>query len=397
MHLLRYGRRIKDARLSMQLKKYQILQENAMADVKVQFDLAIDQVEADHNHFVLALPKAINSCIDPPPPEMRKLGKFAPESDGFPVVAFWTIAETYNIPEHRALWFKHIQPVGVVVKRLNEITARAAMSPAKKVFDAAVSRLDKLKKIRLTSGTDPERADQDAASTVIQECIRNCGLPPDGNGGSSYVESLAEKTNALMLVLSEASAVLESVGPLTGWYWFVQDLHSCCSIYNYITMEAALKGRFYCRVAYSRVMLLELLCSQVRWMGLRRLPPDETNKQARLRRVDNLMERFSEEVNELEVCCPLEIKRECLDRAGMVEKRMFVAVKMARGEINQPLSKAEKVEVFRAMQSTLSESGHCTSLASAAWRCNRQDAPSAEKQLVEVAPVSGQQFIGHGV
>ncbi|KAG0025766.1 hypothetical protein BGZ81_006854 [Podila clonocystis] len=228
------------------------------------------------------------------------------------------------------------------------------MSPTKNVFDAAVSRLNKLK----TSGTDPERADQDASSTVIQEGIRNCGLPSDGYGGSSYIESLAEKTNALLLVLSEASAVLESVGPLTGWYWFVQYLHNCCSVYNYITMEAALNGRCDRRVAYSRVMLLKLLCSQVRWIGLCRLPTDETNKQARLRRVDNLMEWFSEEVNELEARCPLGIKRECLDRAAVLEKRMVIAVKMARGELTQPLTKAEKVEVFRAMQSTLSRSGH---------------------------------------
>ncbi|KAF9322712.1 hypothetical protein BG006_002123 [Podila minutissima] len=354
MKLFRYGRRIKDAQLSMSLKKHQILQETTMADITIQFDIVRGQIEIGHINFVPALSKAVYFCIDPPPPETRKLGKFALESDGFPSSAFWTISETYNIPhEHRVSWFKHIQPVGVVVKRLNEITAKAAMSPTKKVYEAAVLSFHRFKESHLVIGIDPEKAKQDAASTAIQEYIRNCGLPPDGNGGSSYVESLAEKTNALLLVLSEATAVLESVGPLSGWYWFVQDLRNCCCLYNNITMEAALKGRFDRRVAYSRVTLLEILCGHVHWMGLRRLPTDKADKQAHLRRVDNLMERFTEEVKELKVCCPLGIEHECLDRVGKIEKRMVIAVKMARGELNQALTKGLKLEVFRAVSAAL--------------------------------------------
>ncbi|KAF9310678.1 hypothetical protein BG003_008299 [Podila horticola] len=354
MQLLRYGRRIKNAQLSMHLKKHQILQENAMADVKLHFDRTIGQVEAGHNQFVLALSKAICLSVHPPLPETRRLGKFTLESDGFPTSTFWAIAETYNIPlEHRELWFKHIQPVGVVVKRLNEIIAKAAMSPTKKVFEAAVSRFYQLRENSLNVGTDPEKADQVAASIAIQEYIHNCGLPPDGNGGSSYVESLAEKTNALLLVLSEASAVLESVGPLTGWYWFVEDLRNCCLLYVHITMEAALRGHFDCRVAYSRVTLLEILCGYVRWMGLRHLPSDEADKQVRFRRVKNLKERFMEEVEELKTRCPLGIRLECLDRVDKIEKRMVIAVKMARGELNQTLTKTEKLEAFRAISATL--------------------------------------------
>ncbi|KAG0099265.1 hypothetical protein BGZ93_008398 [Podila epicladia] len=354
MQLFRYGRRIKDSQLSMSLKKHQILQQNAMADITVQFDFARGQVEVGHNNFVQALSKAVKLCIDPPPPETRKLGKFTLEADGLPSSTFWTIAETYNIPhEHRVSWFKHIQPVGVVVKRLNEITARAAMSPTKKIFDATVSHIHRLRESRLAISTDPEKAKKDPASTVIQECIRNCGLPPDGNSGSSYVESLAEKTNALLLVLSEATAVLESVGPLSGWYWFVQDLRNCCSVYNSITMEAALKGCFDRRVAYSRVTLLEIICGHVHWMGLRCLPTDKANKKAHLRRVNNLMERFTEEVKELKARCPSGIESECLDRVRKIERRMVIAVNVARGELNQALIKGEKLEVFRAVSDRL--------------------------------------------
>jgi hypothetical protein len=122
-------------------------------------------------------------------------------------------------------------------------------------------------------------------------------------------------------------------------------------------MEAALQGRFHRRVAYSRVTFLEILCGHVDWMG-RRHPANEADRQARLRRADSLMERFTVEVEELRASCPMVIRRECLDRAGKIEKRMVVAVKMARGELNQALTKAEKLEVFRAVSATLRGSGH---------------------------------------
>ncbi|KAG0327084.1 hypothetical protein BG000_001102 [Podila horticola] len=253
MQLLRYGRRIKDAQLSMRLKKFQIIQEKDMADVKAQFDVARAQIEKDRNSFVLAISKGITyAYVSPPPAELRKLGKFALESDQFPDSDFWTIAKTYSIPPgHCAAWLKYILPLVYVIQKLDEITRRAAMPPTTQVFEAAVSRLYRLKESNPTDGTD-----QDAVSTMLKECIRNCGLSADGNVGSSYVESLAEKTNVLLLVLSEATAALEHAGTMSGWYWFVQDLRNCCSVYNDVTMDLALKGRFDRRVAYSHPMKL---------------------------------------------------------------------------------------------------------------------------------------------
>ncbi|KAG0070540.1 hypothetical protein BGZ92_004434 [Podila epicladia] len=355
MQLLRYGRRIKDAQLSMRLKKYQILQEKSMAAVKGQFDIARTQLERGRNNFVLGLSLGrAYAHVGPPPAESRILGKHALESDQFPNSDFWTIANTYSIPsEQCAAWLKHILPMACVVQKLDKITSRAAMSPTKQLFEAAVSRLYRLQESRHLNGTE-----QDAVSTTLKECIRNCGLPADGNGGSSYVESLAEKTNALLLVLSEATAALEQAGTMSGWYWFVQDLRNCCSVYNDITMDMALMGRFDRRAAYSRVTLLEILCGHVNWMGRRQLPANEVDRQVRLRRASSLMERFMVEVEELRATCPLEIMHDCLYRAGKIEKRMTVALKMARGEINQPLTTTEKLEVFRAMQVTLGGSGH---------------------------------------
>ncbi|KAF8994148.1 hypothetical protein BGZ52_012208, partial [Haplosporangium bisporale] len=212
---------------------------------------------------------------------------------------FSSIAETYGIPiEHSTAWSRHIQPVAELVKKIDDVTCRAAMLPTKRVFEAAISRLYRLEKSRLSNGSDKTKA-----STIVKECIRKCGLPPDGNAGSSYVESLAEKTNALLLALSEATYALEAAGNMTGWYWFVEDLRTCCLAYTYITKEAAQKGHYDRRVAYSRVTALGLLCDQVRWLGLRPLLEEKNARVARFKSADDLIEKFKTEHRKLQQSC----------------------------------------------------------------------------------------------
>ncbi|KAG0025767.1 hypothetical protein BGZ81_006855 [Podila clonocystis] len=371
MRLFRYGRRIKDAQLSMRLKKHQMTQENSMVDAKCQCDVAIVKVETGHDEFLSTLSKiSADHKIDPPEPMSRKLGKFAQESALFPDNRFLPIAEHYGIPlEHRKMWRQHIHPLVGVMKMLNDINMKAANSPTKQLYEAAVSHLYRskaraaplLKEDQFIDIIYPnDNVDQDAASTMIQQCILECGLPADGNGGSSFVESLAEKITVLQQVLSEASFAMEAVGALTGWYWFVEDLRTCCLIYTDITMEAATRGHYYRRMAYSRITILDLLCHQVRWLGLRPLPDSKPAKDARFKLTDDLIEQFMAEQKELERHCPPEIKDDCLDRSSKIEERMVTAVKMARGEIalNQPLTKAEKMQVFRAMATTLGGTGH---------------------------------------
>ncbi|KAF9307885.1 hypothetical protein BG003_011924 [Podila horticola] len=357
LHILRYGRPIKHAQLSMRLKKYQIAQENAMVGIKDNFDVARNQIEMGHDDFVLALstPHA-RAWINPPLPETRQLGKFALESDIFPNSDFSSIAETYSMPmEHSTAWSRHLHPVAELVKEIDDVTFRAAMSPTKRVFEAAISRLYRLEKSRLSNHSDKKKA-----STIVQECIHKCGLPPDGNAGSSYVESLAEKTNALLLALSEATDALEKAGAMTGWYWFVEDLRACCLAYTYITREAARKGHYDRRVAYSHVTALGLLCDQVRWLGLRPLPEERDAKEARLKSADDLIEKFKTEHKMLQRSCHEEVKKECLARAAEIEERLDKAVRMARGELtlNQPPTEAEKVQIYRAISVALRGSGH---------------------------------------
>ncbi|KFH62939.1 hypothetical protein MVEG_10977 [Podila verticillata NRRL 6337] len=71
------------AQLGMHLKKYQIAQENAMANIKDKFDITGNQIKMGHKDFVLVFsaPRPPAS-INPPLPEMRHLGKFALESNG---------------------------------------------------------------------------------------------------------------------------------------------------------------------------------------------------------------------------------------------------------------------------------------------------------------------------
>ncbi|GJJ72575.1 hypothetical protein EMPS_04933 [Entomortierella parvispora] len=374
VQLLRYGRRIKDAQLSMRLKKYQIVQENSMGEIKDRYDVTKALMDQKHNAFLQALSKVkAESCADPPLSSARKLGKFARETDPFPGSVFWFVDAIYGVPpEHRDAWETHMESAGSLTKKLRKINSAAIKSPTKQLFEAAVARLYRFQQESMQIEQDA-KADQGTASAIIQKCIQQCGLPADGNGGSSFVESLAEMTNVLLLVLSEASSAMVAAGTNTGWYYFVEDLLCCCLSYTLVTMRAAEKGNYNRRVAYSRVNLLYILGEQIRWLGHRPIadigPEASTTelevpgtlpsaKDARSRIVDALVETFTKEFNELRKNCPLGIKTECLARADEIKERMATAVKIAKGDLNAPLTKAEKMEVFRAISATLGGSGH---------------------------------------
>ena len=124
-------------------------------------------------------------------------------------------------------------------------------------------------------------------------------------------------------------------------------------------MEAAEKGSYNRRVACSRVNLLDILCEKVRWLGFRPIPTTELEaKKIRTKAVDRLLETFTMEFSVLKKTCPLGIKAECLNRADEIEERMANAVKIANGSLDAPLTKEEKVQVFRAVSAALGGSGH---------------------------------------
>lgn len=339
LQFLRYGRRIKNTQLGKPSMEHLNSQENDKAVAKDLFRVTRMEVMRNRKMFQseLSITPAY-SKFAPPEPALRRLGKFAQEVDTFPITDFFTIAETYNIPlEHRQAWMEHMQPVVVEIKKLS----KAVKLPTKEMFEAAFSHLCQLKVADETSivgakscfseGVNAGPLGSSNAWATVVERIAECGLPVDGHAESFYVTSLVGKTDALLLVLSEALSAMESVGPLTGWYWFVEDLRNCCLIYIDIAMEAAVVGLHYHHAAHLRVALLSLLCGQVRWLGLRPLPDDEDAQETKFQYVGELLKLFTEELEELQESCPTAIKEECLTRAAKIKEKLVAELKVVLG------------------------------------------------------------------
>ncbi|KAF9302798.1 hypothetical protein BGZ74_004840, partial [Mortierella antarctica] len=367
VHLLRYGRRIKDAQLGKNLKKYQIAQTNALADARERFKDVRAEVQTNRTTYMQSLSSIkADPKVAPPSPNSRKLGKFMQEADPFPFTNFWTISKSYGIPPvHRAAWAKCMLPLRAVIMILNGINNEATKSPTKDAFEVAYSHFYQLHTAnampladaggRFTDGIYVDEVDPEEASAMIQDRIVECGLPADGYGGSSYVESLAEKTTILLWVLHHALVTLEFVGPMTGWYWFVEDLCNCCLVYTELLIEAAMNGRCYQRTALSRVIHLDLMSHQARWMNLRLQAGDKGTNEARSKLADSLALAFTEELKELMESCPVSMKKWCLERVKMIKDRLVTEVKLARGDLSPQRSEFDGIRVIRIKLNKIGE------------------------------------------
>ncbi|KAF9184971.1 hypothetical protein BGZ51_003009 [Haplosporangium sp. Z 767] len=359
VNLLRYGRRVKYGQLSMRMKKHQIAQANAMRDAQEEFDVNRILVQDGQAKFLQSLSKSeMEPCIDPPAETTRRLGRYSNPEQKLPGVNFTVIATVYSIPrEHEKAWTKLLEPLGKSLKKITKIYDSAMRCPTKQLFDAAVSHLYRLKTVPTMSL--PETTEEPVTTDdVIRACILECGLPSDGHGGSSYVDSLQERTNILLLVLSQAFIALDAVGVKSGWYWFVEDLIQCCYIHTSILLEAAKNGNYARSETYARLNRLDLIVKRVRWIGLRAAPDDEA-REARLNQINEDNELFLKEVSEAVRNCPLSISAMCAERVTALRDTMKDLIRAARGEpFYQTVSRTEKFEVFRAISQQLGGSGH---------------------------------------
>ncbi|KAG0380217.1 hypothetical protein BGX24_009554 [Mortierella sp. AD032] len=360
LNLLRYGRRVKYGQLSMRIKKHLQTQGAAMQKADDDFEVAkirVDQAQAD---FLEAIEKSkADEKVEPPIKSMRKLGRPSTSAgDIFPGSIFVNIITAYGLPnEHEKAWRKLLEPLSKMFSTFKKINADARNSPNKKLFEAAVSHLYRIKTQENTV-LEAEGGDVDDATTddIIQTCVLECGLQADGNGGSSYVDSLQELTNVLLLVLVQAQAAMVKIGPSSGWYWLIEDLIQCALEYVSLTKDAAIRGIFPRHATYAGLSRLNLLYHGVQWIGRKSLPTEPTAQAARMRNVRELERLFAEQLQEID-SAPLGIREECVRNAKMLQEQMEKACKVARGQ-SGPLSKEEKMEIFRAVSEHLRGSGH---------------------------------------
>ncbi|KAG0209061.1 hypothetical protein BGX28_000161 [Mortierella sp. GBA30] len=368
MGLLRYGRRIKHAQLSMRMKKFHISQQKPMKDAQEQLKVSNAMAEQHQKEFLAELRK-VKAEARPEPPKIhrRKLGRSAGVTHRFPHAELWEISETYGIPtEHETAWRRNLREPFRSFMQFMELSNSALESPTKQLFEAAVSHLYRLKTLP-TYDTSQDRGvghsalvkETPIASDVIQACILECGLPLDGQGGSCYVNSLQGLTNVLLIVLTQAFAAFGHVDASTGWYWLVDDLINCTMTFASIFLEDAEKGKFERHKVYARVSRMNVAYRRMQWLGRKPMPSNEKAKKQRLKRVDETLEAFLSDNTEIRQNCPLGIIQECLSRADVLEEKMEDAYTVARGDaLYVPLTEEEKMQVFTAMQQTLLGSGH---------------------------------------
>ncbi|KAF8936308.1 hypothetical protein BGZ58_004343 [Dissophora ornata] len=367
--LHRYGRRVNYAQLSLRLKKYQVKQAKSMKYACQEFDIVQAQTNRIQATFLNSLSEEPAQPITKPRLKTsRRLGRYNDTTDLLPRSNFLAISKAYGIPDkHERDWKKLIEPVASTFHKFTSIHQNASKSPSKELFDAAVSHLYRLKTAP-TSGQSEGVVTQPSlpeggitASEVVKACIVECGLPRDGHGGSSFVDSLTELTNVLLFVLAQAIAAMNKVGLSTGWYWFVQDLIHCATVYVDILKKAAQNGKFDRKLAHARVARMDLIYKTIRLKGQKdAFPTTENRQRKRLKEVHSLTEQFMIEMKEVKDRCPLGIKEECLARMEDLEGKMTVAIKIARGEMpnNGPLSYQEKLELFRVVNEELHGEGH---------------------------------------
>ncbi|KAF9129395.1 hypothetical protein BGW39_004203 [Mortierella sp. 14UC] len=359
LDLLRYGRRVKCGQLSLRNKKHSQTQGATMQKAQDGFEVAkirVDQAQADFLKAIVKTPADLKE--EPPITDVRQLGRPSTSTaEIFPGSNFERIAK-YGLPkEQEKEWKKLVKPLSEMFHAFNRINADARNSPNKKLFEAAVSHLYRLKTqenaILEAAGGHPDGATTDE---IIQACILECGLQADGHDGSSFVESLQERTNILLLVIAQAQAAMEKVGFHTGWYWFVEDLIQCALEHANLTQDAAIKGIFPRQATYAALSRMTLLCQAVQWIGRKPLPANPVAQATRLRNVRELETLFEDQLKEI-AKCPLGIREDCERSGRVLQDRMDKACKVARGQ-SGPLTKEEKMEIFRAVTAHLNGSGH---------------------------------------
>ncbi|KAF9975512.1 hypothetical protein BGZ73_000816 [Actinomortierella ambigua] len=369
--LMRYGRRIRHSQLVMRLKKFEISQDADAISAETNFTVAQAEIEKATPSFLKKLltpsPTSSKSSSDKKKDLPRPLGK-VPKGSMFPNSDVRTLVHSYGIlSKNEMAWKELIKPALEVLKAFDKIREKAAVSPGRRLYEASVAHLYRFKSEvfyvdSAENGSTTVQWQQGQTEQMMAECARECGLSPDGQSGSSLVRSIQGRFNVMQVILHAAQQVLEhksSGGINSGWYLFVEDLIQCCLAHARIQRDTASKGNYPRIETYANMSLLDVYYRQMQWIGLR--PFDNTDQvqlQTRQKAADAVLGPFMDTLRWIKINENIGLRNECLPKARDYESRMVTAYKIALQQIQSPLTKDEKLQVFRAIQAKLGGSGH---------------------------------------
>ncbi|RUS16781.1 LOW QUALITY PROTEIN: hypothetical protein BC937DRAFT_90815 [Endogone sp. FLAS-F59071] len=373
VELHRYGRRIKFSQLSTRSKKYIKEQQTKVKRAKAELQVAQDSLEESGPKLISSITKILKSPSAPQNPSIieepaiatRLLRSIPRNQLPSPTKHYKKIRTTYSIPENQAIeWEKHVSYLLKCHRAFVDIYESACNSPAKQLFDAAVSHLYRLKTVGSTGQfgitNNPRIADieQASASTVISECIRECGIPPGGMDGSSFMESFQEIINVQILLHQQAVSIVDTVGTSSGWYWFAYDLIHSIEFHAERLIIAATEAKYLRHLAYAQLSLMLALHKKVQLLGRKPMAANETMIE-RCQLVDLQGLKFREQMEKLRRSCPLGIRDECLARIEVLEKDMESAIRIAEsGVFYAEVTKEEKLQLFSAMLPEVGGASH---------------------------------------
>ncbi|KAF9358196.1 hypothetical protein BGX26_002263 [Mortierella sp. AD094] len=340
--LLRYGRRLKNVKLLKEIDAFQGSQANDMRQTIQAFEAGLKLMARDCAPFLKSLSNTsanANYCMAPPKSQMRPLRRFGSHEAQIRANNFTMISQFYDIPKKQEQeWRKFVEPIVRLPQQFTAIHRRAWKSSVKQTYDAAIKQIcGKTANLDHGSNSNVQRVSRKSADIInaldaAHLHVEECGLPLEGLVGSSYLDSLLERTNVLLLLTSYAFSALQTVGAASGWYWFVEDLIRC------VVTHIATLGSAAHRVgdteisSYATVMRIGMVYRWMYWLTLRRKFRGHFGGENLARKLDDLQREFEKLKKELEGNCPDCIRRRCTIRVMKLEEKMKHVVESTRGK-----------------------------------------------------------------
>ncbi|KAF9173646.1 hypothetical protein BGX20_002551 [Mortierella sp. AD010] len=338
--LLRYGRRLKNVELLKEIDAFQGSQANSMKQTMHTFEAGLKSMAQECASFLKSLSNTTvnaNSCMTPPKSQMRPLGRFGSHEAQFRAKGFTMISRFYDIPKKQEQeWRKFVAPIVHLPQQFTAIHQKACRSSVKQIYDAAIEQIyGKPASLGRRSESNVQRVSEKSVGVVdaldaAHLYVEGCGLPHKGFVGSSYVDSLLERTNVVMTIASYAFSALQTVGAASGWYWLVEDLIRCAFTHIETLARAAYNVGDKEILAYATVMRMDVIYRLAQWLTLRKKFGGYFSGAEKM---NEFHKEFQKLKKELEGNCAESVRTKCTIRVARLEEKMKRVVESIKNDI----------------------------------------------------------------